>query len=98
MTEVEEVLSRPRQEQPGRPELSHPPEQLPGGPGRSSGERRRRAHASIYDVFNMLSRQLDEPTSEMARDSQYRCPGLRRCREDQNVPAVILAKPSAGVD
>jgi len=51
-----------------------------------------------YDVFNMLSRQLDEQLAKWREILNTDVPVYDAAVKNQNVPAVILAKPSAGVD
>jgi photosystem II stability/assembly factor-like uncharacterized protein len=51
-----------------------------------------------YDVFNMLSRQLDEQLAKWREIVNTDVPVYDAAVKNQNVPAVILAKPSAGVD
>jgi len=51
-----------------------------------------------YDVFNMLSRQLDEQLAKWREILNTDVPVYDAVVKNQNVPAVILAKPSAGVD
>jgi photosystem II stability/assembly factor-like uncharacterized protein len=51
-----------------------------------------------YDVFNMLSRQLDEQMAKWREILNTDVPVYDAAVKNQNVPAVILAKPSAGVD
>jgi len=51
-----------------------------------------------FDVFNMLSRQLDEQLGKWREILNTDVPVYDAVVKNQNVPAVILAKPSAGVD
>ena len=51
-----------------------------------------------YDVFNMLSRQLDEQLGKWHEILNADVPVYDAAVKNQNVPALILAKPSAGVD
>jgi photosystem II stability/assembly factor-like uncharacterized protein len=51
-----------------------------------------------YDVFNMLSRRLDEQLAKWREILNTDVPAYDAAVKNQNVPAVILAKPSAGVD
>jgi photosystem II stability/assembly factor-like uncharacterized protein len=51
-----------------------------------------------YDVFNMLSRQLDEQLAKWREILNTDVPVYDAAVKNQNVPAVILAKPSTGVD
>ena len=51
-----------------------------------------------YDVFNMLSRQLDEQLAKWREILNTDVPVYDAAVKNQNVPAVILTKPSAGVD
>jgi photosystem II stability/assembly factor-like uncharacterized protein len=51
-----------------------------------------------YDVFNMLSRQLDEQLAKWREILNTDVPVYDAAVKNQNLPAVILAKPSAGVD
>jgi photosystem II stability/assembly factor-like uncharacterized protein len=51
-----------------------------------------------YDVFNMLSRRLDEQLAKWREILNIDVPAYDAAVKNQNVPAVILAKPSAGVD
>ena len=51
-----------------------------------------------YDVFNMLSRQVDEQLAKWREILNTDVPSYDAAVKNQDVPAVILAKPSAGVD
>jgi len=99
MTEVEEVLVQTKAKS-NQDVLNYPirlnnylvalggvVESADGGPTQAS-----------YDVFNMLSRQLDEQLAKWHEILNTDVPAYDAAVKDQNVPAVILAKPSAGVD
>jgi hypothetical protein len=51
-----------------------------------------------YDVFNWLSRQIDEQLAKWREILNTDVPSYDAAVKNQDVPAVILAKPSAGVD
>jgi photosystem II stability/assembly factor-like uncharacterized protein len=99
MTEVEEVLVQTKAKS-NQDVLNYPirlnnylvalggvVESADGGPTQAS-----------YDVFNMLSRQLDEQLAKWHEILNTDVPAYDAAVKDQNVPAVILAKPSAGID
>ncbi|HLW53338.1 MAG TPA: glycosyl hydrolase [Candidatus Angelobacter sp.] len=97
MTEVEEVLIQTKAKS-GQDVLNYPirlnnylvalggvVESADGAPTQAS-----------YDVFNMLSQQLDEQLAKWSQILKTDVPAYNDAVQKQSVPAIILAKPGAG--